>query len=497
MNVTPTNINSYSPNEILNTFASIFEKSKSINGLISLKNGLNLSLSVDLSRFNDEQKSTFHYFVANGWSYVLQLKHPNSYEVSISSKEFEKQVYHLRCALQLIGTREDVNACQILTNLGCAFDHIGRFAEAQDYFKKALSINPDFGMALGNKGFGLYRYAREVFDGVHQFIFLQYARKYLLEANDKNDVYEEACLGFNSLAEHIATSYPLQDLNDFKQYENYFQGLSTDEIDYRQWCVDNVLFLNPLNDGLEQSIVVHDILHTPTMVLKREEKPIYQSMYNQIKQEFVSARFLFYEGVNTNKPHYSDKDVVLYTAFDCPVYAISIEKVKIAFRICYSIFDKIAYLMNIYLKLGIDKNRVSFRNIWHKKGNRNNPINEEMFVSQNLALQGLYWLSKDLDEGANSPIEPEAKEIAIMRNFMEHKSFKIVEAKNICWNESPETYEIERLDFYNKAFKILKLTRSALIYLSSLIYEEESSREPLNGLTKTMDMPIINDNSKI
>ena len=233
------------------------------------------------------------------------------------------------------------------------------------------------------------------------------------------------------------------------------------------------------------------------MVMKREEKPIYQSMYNQMKQEFVSARFLFYEGVNTDKPHYSDKDVVLYTAFDCPVYAISIEKVKMTFRICYSIFDKIAYLVNIYLKLGIDKNRVSFRNIWHKKGNRNNPINEEMFISQNLALQGLYWLSKDLDEGADSPIEPEAKEIATMRNFMEHKSFKIVEAKNICWDESPETYEIERFDFYDKAFKILKLTRSALIYLSSLIYEEESSRDPLDGLTKTIDMSTINDNSKI
>ena len=497
MNITPTNINTYSPNEILNNFANIFEKSRSINDLVSIKNGLNLSVDVDLQRFNDEQKSTFHYFLANGWSYVLQLKYPNSYEVPISSKEFEKQVYHLRCALQLIGKREDINVCQILTNLGCAFDHIGRFSEAQDYFNKALLINPNFGMALGNKGFGLYRYAREVFDGVHQFIFLQYARKHLLEACDKKYVYEEARSGFNSLAEHIATRYPLKDLNDFKQYDDFFHGLSTDEIDYRQWCIDNVLFLNPLNDVIAQNVVAHDILHTPTMVLKREEKPICQSMYNQMKQEFVSARFLFYEGVNTDKPHYSDRDVVLYTAFDCPVYAISIEKIKISFRVCYSIFDKIAYLMNIYLNLGIDKNRVSFRNIWHKRGNRNNPINEEMFTSQNLALQGLFWLSKDLDEGVDSPIEPEAKEIAIMRNFMEHKSFKIVEGKNICWNESPETYEIERLDFYDKAFKILKLTRSALIYLSSLIYEEESSRKPLEGLTKTIDMPIINDNSKI
>ena len=276
MNITPTNINTYSPNEILNNFANIFEKSRSINDLVSIKNGLNLSVDVDLQRFNDEQKSTFHYFLANGWSYVLQLKYPNSYEVPISSKEFEKQVYHLRCALQLIGKREDINVCQILTNLGCAFDHIGRFSEAQDYFNKALLINPNFGMALGNKGFGLYRYAREVFDGVHQFIFLQYARKHLLEACDKKDVYEEARSGFNSLAEHIATRYPLKDLNDFKQYDDFFHGLSTDEIDYRQWCIDNVLFLNPLNDVIAQNVVAHDILHTPTMVLKREEKPICQ-----------------------------------------------------------------------------------------------------------------------------------------------------------------------------------------------------------------------------
>ena len=56
-------------------------------------------MDVDLQRFNDEQKSTFHYFLANGWSYVLQLKYLNSYEVPISSKEFEKQdiIYVVLC----------------------------------------------------------------------------------------------------------------------------------------------------------------------------------------------------------------------------------------------------------------------------------------------------------------------------------------------------------------------------------------------------------------
>ena len=62
MNITPTNINTYSPNEILNNFANIFEKSRSINDLVSIKNGLNLSVDVDLQRFNDEQKKV-HFII--------------------------------------------------------------------------------------------------------------------------------------------------------------------------------------------------------------------------------------------------------------------------------------------------------------------------------------------------------------------------------------------------------------------------------------------------
>ena len=260
---------------------------------------------------------------------------------------------------------------------------------------------------------------------------------------------------------------------------------SDEDMDYRLWCIDNVLFLNPLNDVIQQNIVARDILHTPTMTLKREDKPIYQSIFNQIKQEFVTARFFFYDGVYHDGTHFSDREVTLYRVFDLPLYSINIEKVKIAFRLCYSIFDKIAYLLNIYLNLDIDKNKVTFRNIWHESGNVKNPIRTDIFNTYNLALQGLFWLSKDLYEKNSSPIEPEAKEIATIRNYIEHKSFKVVEAKNPCWNEAPETYEIEEDAFYDKTMRLLRLTRSALLYLSFAIYAEESHKTPLGEI-----MPI-------
>lgn len=89
------------------------------------------------------------------------------------------------------------------------------------------------------------------------------------------------------------------------------------------------------------------------------------------------------------------------------------------------------------------------------------------------------------------PTEAEAKEIATIRNFIEHKSFKVVEAKNRCWDEAPETYEIEQGAFFDKTMRLLRLTRSALIYLSSVIYEEENYKAPLDGEVRVVEMELL------
>lgn len=401
------NINAQKPIEILNRLAVIFETSREEKDITKLKQGLELSAKVDTGKFSEKEKCRFHYFVANGWSYILSLKHGSPELIGPTCLEYEKQIYHLRVALSLIDDADTIDACQILTNLGNAFSHVGRCAEAQYYFNWALIINPDFGMALGNKGYGLYRYAMELSDGMHQFIFLQYARKYLLEAIRKEDVYPEVRNEMYDLANNIATMYPVDVLDNYETYSDILADCHEEDRYYRHWCIDNVLFLNPLNDVIRQNIVARDILHTPTMTLRIDDRPIYQSIFNQIKQEFVTARFLFYEGAYHDEQHFSDREVSLYSVFDMPLYSINVEKVKIAFRLCYSIFDKIAYLLNVYLKLGVDKNKVSFRNIWHQSGNSRNPVRPDIFSSNNWALQGLFWLSKDLDEKSGSPIEPE------------------------------------------------------------------------------------------
>jgi len=494
------NLDKKSPHEILEILGRLFETSREQNDLDRLITSIDIADSVNLESFDSSSKANYYYYLGNAWSYVQRIKYPDT-NFEFESEEIEKQITYYRKSLGLLKERnDDFIKCQVLTNLGNLFSHIGRIVEAQEYFNQCLNIDSKFGMAIGNRGFGLFHYARVIFEPIHQFIFMQYARKYLLTSSKMDDVYVDAKNAFYSLAKHIETAYPIEELDDFKEYDDYYKGLTEDEINYRTWCSENKLFINPLNDVLTESVVANDYLFTPSMVLKVDEKPIYQSMFNQLKQEYVSARFLFYESLFSSEIHFSDKEVTLMDTLDYSVYSLSTEKVKIAFKICYSIFDKISYFLNLYLGLENIPSKVSFRTIWFKKLYKNQGLNEIVSDSENWALRGLFWLSKDLyEKDFDVIIEPEAKELANIRNYIEHKSFKIVDSFNSEWTQETETYEIDRRLFEDKTFKILKLSRSALMYLSFLIYEEENKRR--KNLDEGLIMPVefikLSDDYKI
>ena len=132
-------------------------------------------------------------------------------------------------------------------------------------------------------------------------------------------------------------------------------GASEEERAYRIWCLDNKLFLNPLNDLGAHRIAARDILHLPPFVAPIDEPPSLLGLFNQLKQEFVTARWLYYDGTRGKGVHFADRDVVLLNTLDYPTYSIAIEKVKAAYRLAYSLFDKIAFFLNAYLDLSWTK----------------------------------------------------------------------------------------------------------------------------------------------
>lgn len=495
-------LNTFEPSQVVGILGLIFETSRDRGSLDDLKKGLYFAEQQDLEKFTDLDKMIFYFNVANGWSYYQRLTQIlNSNEFwEFESPELEKQIINLRLALKYSQTvNDEFNKSQILTNLGNLFSHIGRFSEAQLYWQEALIIIPDFPMAVGNIGFGLTHYAKVLYDSGHQLVFFHFAHKYLRQSIDQ-DIYEEAKQSFNKQILDIEAHIDSKLLMRVPNLKNFKLGKSKAEINYRKWCLNRRLFLNPMNDICVDAVAAHDCLYLPSMILKIEQPPIYHTIFNQIKQEYVSARFLLYEGIHQKRFHYSDKGNIQMDTLDYSTYCLSIEKVKIAFRICYSIFDKIGFLLNDYLKLKFPPDKVTFRNIWYSIKNDNKPksFNKKLLGIQNWAFRGLYWLSKDLyEKNFSSLIEPDAQEIATIRNFIEHKSFKTVEFGSSELTDGDLTFSISRNEFETKTIKLFNLARAAIIYLSLGINLEEKKKGKDNQTVFPIDFHKLRDDYKL
>jgi hypothetical protein len=168
-----------------------------------------------------------------------------------------------------------------------------------------------------------------------------------------------------------------------------------EEHDYRQWCLVHYLYLNPSNDLGPYSVAAGDSMGLASHVVPLDAPYTFESFFDQMKQEYVSARWLLYEGLTAKVPHFSDRDVLLQVSEPRPSLCLSIEKAKTAYRISYSLFDKIGFFVNAYMKLGIPERQVSFRTLW--RSDEKKPIRKEFDLTGNwgvlcfvLAGQGLF-----------------------------------------------------------------------------------------------------------
>ncbi|WP_052418740.1 LA2681 family HEPN domain-containing protein [Methanolacinia paynteri] len=511
------NLSAYNEEEALEIIAKLVDASHDLNKIDGLDHAEILSKELFDRDLNDKQKAELHYFISNIWSNKNIVSRTNYDEQwTWEQEEFKKIITNIRYSfkygfLKETGRASTFRKCQILTNYGNALSTIGRTIEAVECFDRALEIDSDFLMAKGNKGLTLNYYLTSLYDNDHKAVFLTFVYS-LLKESLNGEIDPEAKAFFKSSIEKLENYYSEERLNREVDLTSFELGKSREEIEYRKWALKNRLFLNPLNDLGIYPIAANDVLMPPSITTKSKKGPQYQGFFNQMKQEYVSARYLFYEGSIQESVHFSDIDVIFDTE-DSLKYGLNIEKIKIAYRMAYSIFDKIAFFINYYFKLGHGgKENISFNNIWRTKKNGKMLIEKggEFYNKNNLPLRGLFWLSKDLhskDEEFIDSIEPESEELKNIRHSLEHKYVKIHSDYFLIDNDNPYNiygkdrlaYSINNSDLKNKTLKILKLARSALMYLSLAIYIEENHRnsnEEREKLTIPIQLSIIEDEDK-
>ena len=485
-----------------------------IQKIEGLKYAIKLSEELQKRSLTPGRLATSHYFLANAWANLKSLlRKDKDRSWDWEQEEMEKELIHLRRALNDKGLLELSNerACQILTNLGNVMSEVGRFVEAIEYWDRTLSKLPLFPMARGNRGYGLTHYAQALYDKGHRVIFLKHAHADLKNAlsSSASSLYEDARKDFNKYREKIESVLSKKYLDTELDMRTFDVGTSEQEIEYRQWCLKSRLFLNPLNDLGLYSVAAQDILTAPNIAVKIGEGPYYFSYFDQMKQEFVSARYLYYEGINEKHPHFSDRKVFLYNTLDYPSYSLSAEKIKSAFRIIYSLFDKIAYFLNHYLCLSIPERKVTFRTFWYKSQNKEAGLSHNFQQLKNWPLRGLFWLSKDLHEAKlKEYIEPDAQELSEIRNHLEHKYLKLhedlwpghpLDSDKTIWHDNL-ALSIYRREFESKTLRLIKMARAALIYLSLAIHCEEQQRSKErypNGTIPKIPLDVWEDEWKV
>jgi len=369
-----------------------------------------------------------------------------------------------------------------LNNLGSRLRVAGRAIEALDCWRRALEVQPNFGMALCNRARTLAAYAEALDDIGKRALFLWVAHKEATAALAPRAIYtdvrdertREEVQGLKKWIESVADVEGMAALDPLTWKDT---SATEEERDYRHWCLVNCLYLNPSNDLGRYTIATTDSMGLAAHVVRVDAPHRFESFFDQMKQEYVSARWILYEGLIAKMPHFSDRDVVLRATEPRPSLSLAIEKVKTAYRISYSLFDKVAFFMNAYMELGIPEKQISFRGLW--RPGENKPIRREFDQTGNWGFCALYWLTKDFFEKANDAVaEPQARGLRDIRNHLEHKYLRVTVAKFPTVPTDDLALMVSREQFEGKALHLLKLARSALIYLATGVGLEERRREP-------------------
>jgi hypothetical protein len=435
-----------------------------------------------------DEKMTLYYYVGNAWSNLDVIRSHGKQEIwSYNREEHINAIKSFRkCVAVPNATAESsVNiGIQAYTNLGNMFSSSGRMIFAIESWKKALGISAHFGMAGCNLAQGLLHYALSMYDDGHIPLVLRRSYKLFQHHIEHPSLHSGAKTEFQACMHWIEKNVDPEFLSKDNSFKVFSLGRGRREEDYKNWVLRNSLFLNPLNDLFYESAIAHDVLQLPNMRFRDTKAPVFHGFFNQMKQEFITARYLFYQYTDElpeHKVHFSDKGRKLVNTLDYTQHGLRYEMLKNSFRMLYSIFDKVAYFVNEYFGLGVNRKRVYFRSVWFE-GKTLNPKLEQFM---NNPLRGLYFLSKDFDDEDEeylSSTDPEARNMSELRNNIEHKYFKL------HWFEIPKpteelrfdpiAYSITEEEMKQKVLRLLRSAREALIYLSLSVHcHEKKSRD--------------------
>ncbi|HEC88252.1 MAG TPA: tetratricopeptide repeat protein [Thermoplasmata archaeon] len=426
-----------------------------------------------------------YYNLAKGYYALFKIRKDPYYVCFKQRTELNRAKDYYRKALEY-NPQDNILLSQIWIELGNCFDDLGMVIDAMECYEEALKISPDDGFALGNKGMTLLNYASLI--SKHQGTFLIEAYSLLSQAI-KCDLHNHAIDTFSKCLEDIISAFPNKKaLDNPPEFLGY--SIETDNNFERfliEFCLKNGLYLNICNFCQKCNEAIGDAVTISRMVMPIEDiisineeniKKIsyfrFSAYLNQIKQDYVSSRFLLilsrYKDIDLN---FVDRNVSIIDTLDYSMHNIYIELIKLSFKNFYDILDKIAYFLNEYLELGVVHDwEIDFRKIWYSNRGKkeNKKVRKKIEEKKNLSLNALFNIHLDFEDGGTY------ENLRRTRNALTHR---FVNIKLFQTMEDSENMKEETL--VKKTIELAKIVRNAILYLLYFVYIEESRKKKQIG----------------
>lgn len=457
--------------ELSNIKASIFiDAGAAIRDPVIVKKGI--SILQTLEKIEEINKQTVFYNLANGYDNLAGLEYSTVDQVYFNKDNYLlKAKHYFQKAISLTNNLESIPP-ELFINYGNCLNKLGRTLDALDCYENAIQIDPNHPMALGNKGIALISYAEILPD--HYITHFKEAYFYLESALSHNPP-PESIPYFKQHMEFLERTFP-EVIRDNTGYPGYtLEAHSRLEKYLIDFCLEHKLYLNPCNYCKKCDVCLGDNALINRMLIDNRDNKynvntdpflVLSSYLNQIKQDYISARFLLilsqYDNFDIN---FVDKNVRKIKTPDRSVNNVYTQLLKFAFKSFYDVLDKIACFIDYYLNLQIPQNRIYFSSLWYSNRNRTK-IRSKIIKTNNPALNALFDIHSDLSDGIHN-------EYSQNRHKLTHRFLNISRYKGV-------SDSIDLGQFLSDTIDLAKITKRAILYTLSFIHIEERKKDPNN-----------------
>jgi len=375
------------------------------------------------------------------------------------------------------GQRGTATGPEALTNLGNLYDETGRPLEALRCYERALAINPEFGMALGNKAMAIETLASVT---LYRDAHLIQAHQLYQAATAQSDSVAEAGLDGaletfrrhdDEIVRHMVSIGRADILDLDLRHEPYDETALSDFVRfYTRLCLQHDLYLNThLADRTAHASIGDEIV--PPLVTRigdNEDRRYVEDImfrFNEILESFMTARMALVQSqyVWTDFTAVS-RQTTLVNLEDGSVSNLYLGHLKMAYKEAFAALDKIAVLLNHYLGLGLSEERCYYGTVWYEHTAEDVPGDPRVLAPQVKAagyrLFGLYLLCKDLCGSKYSHV----------RNALTHRYLRVYRA-----DPRPKGSYLFH-DLTATTVEVLYKVKCAIVYTALFVWQTESQK---------------------